>query len=279
MPGGTAANVAVAAARLLGPKTVAVFGAVGADDKGRLLIEDLARERVDTSLIQTIDDIATGQAFILIDAHGENIIHSFLEANGQLKIGATATRIRKSLAAAEIVVVMDPPISVAEQIFRSRKKPRLFTLWDPGIFVDLDKARLIKLADLVTMLALNEPEAKSLFGSLNPKRVSERYKGSLLVKRGKKGSALYHDGFVENFVTVPLEKIGLRVASTVGCGDAFIGAYAAFKHMDIPEEEAILRANCAAAFKATRAETRGSPIRKEFDRFLSEASKFLVRRQ
>ena len=58
---------------------------------------------------------------------------------------------------------------------------------------------------------------------------------------------------------VPLEKIGFEVINTVGCGDAFIGAFASAK-VEGYDDIGAMRWGCAAgAYKATRIETRGSP--------------------
>jgi len=90
------------------------------------------------------------------------------------------------------------------------------------------------------------------------------------VKRGSEGSSLVSDAGmqVRSIAAVPLERLGLKAVNTVGCGDAFIGAFAASKAQGYGDLEALRRANAAGAFKATRLETRGSPTAEELEKLL-----------
>jgi sugar/nucleoside kinase (ribokinase family) len=67
-----------------------------------------------------------------------------------------------------------------------------------------------------------------------------------------------------------LERLGRRVVDTVGCWDAFIGAFAASKVMGLKDEEALRRGCAAGSFKATRKETRGGTTSYELDQILLE---------
>lgn len=60
------------------------------------------------------------------------------------------------------------------------------------------------------------------------------------------------------------------MVDTVGCGDAFIGAFAANKVKGLEDEEALRRGCAAGSFKATRKETRGGPTSYELDQILLE---------
>lgn len=60
------------------------------------------------------------------------------------------------------------------------------------------------------------------------------------------------------------------MVNTVGCGDAFIGAFAASKVMGLEDVDAIRRGCAAGSFKATRKETRGDPTSYELDQILLE---------
>jgi ribokinase len=65
-----------------------------------------------------------------------------------------------------------------------------------------------------------------------------------------------------------MKAVGLKVVNTVGCGDAFIGAFSAALTEDLSDVEALRWANCAAGLKASRAETRGSPDRATLLKYL-----------
>lgn len=81
-PGGKSANQAVAAGKL--GANVAMIGAVGADDHGRMLLASLHNAGVDTAAVHELDDVETGVALITVDAHGENNIVISPGANGRL---------------------------------------------------------------------------------------------------------------------------------------------------------------------------------------------------
>src|SRR5919109_3219354 len=80
--GGKGGNQAVAAARLGAPTSF--VGAVGDDDFGRAAQAALEAEGVDVSALRTLPAAATGVAFILVDARGENSIAVAGGANGAL---------------------------------------------------------------------------------------------------------------------------------------------------------------------------------------------------
>ncbi|RLI07508.1 hypothetical protein DRO24_02865, partial [Candidatus Bathyarchaeota archaeon] len=95
-------------------------------------------------------------------------------------------------------------------------------------------------------------------------RVAELRDGlKAIIKMGASGAALCSAEGVIHVPAIPLERLGLRVVNTVGCGDAFLGAFAASLVEGLSEEEALRRGCAAGAYKATRRETRGSPRRGE----------------
>jgi len=67
---------------------------------------------------------------------------------------------------------------------------------------------------------------------------------------------------------IDLAKAGLSVVNTVGCGDAFLGAFTAALSEGLSDLDALRWGNCAGGLKATRAETRGSPSREMLLRHL-----------
>ena len=70
--GGSAANVAVALARL--GVAVSYVGAVGDDGYGRWVRDDLAREGVDTRAVRAIRDAFTPMVLALIEPSGERLV-------------------------------------------------------------------------------------------------------------------------------------------------------------------------------------------------------------
>jgi sugar/nucleoside kinase (ribokinase family) len=66
----------------------------------------------------------------------------------------------------------------------------------------------------------------------------------------------------------PLTELGLKVVNTVGCGDAFIGGFAAGLVEGLSHIEALRQASAAGSYKATKIETRGGPTREQLDQLL-----------
>jgi ribokinase len=131
----------------------------------------------------------------------------------------------------------------------------------------------------VDYLVLNQLEFENLLGTSDPELIGSKLgairKGiKAIIKRGSEGCTLCGDGVkIIHNRTVPLEKLGLRVVNTVGCGDAFIGAFAAAKVEGAGDRKA-LRLGCAAgSFKATRKETRGGPTLEQLEELLSRWDK------
>ena len=79
VPGGKGANQAYAIGKLGGD--VAMIGAVGDDDAGQILLNNLKSVNVDTSGIEIVNDNVTGQAYIYVDDNGQNCITVISGAN------------------------------------------------------------------------------------------------------------------------------------------------------------------------------------------------------
>jgi len=60
----------------------------------------------------------------------------------------------------------------------------------------------------------------------------------------------------------------LKVVNTVGCGDAFLGAFVSALSEGLSDLDALRWGNCAGGLKATRFETRGSPSREMILKYL-----------
>lgn len=271
VPGGKGGNVSVAAARILGPRRVALIACVGTDEVGRKQISILRDEGVDTTAIQVLDHVESGQAYITVDESGRNVIETHFGANASLdQDHIMQPQVQTLLSKSSLLVVIDPPRALAGRILAEGRRLRRQVIWHPGVLTRFGLDAFRKEMGDLDYLVLNEPEAsrfanaKSLENSLaNIGRVAPNTK--ILVTLGNKGAAFYTNKKLVKVGSVQLDKLGNNIVNTTGCGDAFVGAFAAYKILGRDDMEALRYANMAGALKATRLETRGSPARKELE--------------
>jgi len=276
--GGTAANVAVAAARLLGPGRVDFIGALGEDEIAEKQLAILEEEGVDSRGVLRVPGEESGQAYISIAADGENEIHTYFGANLRLTGDCLSDPERLSLVRrAKVVVIMDPPLDTAECLAALCKEHGVTVIWDPGVYSELGLEALTPTMRNVDYFVLNHLEFENLLGTSDPREVAASLNGVKrglkgMIKRGPEGCVLTQDGVGTTIQigAVPLERLGMRVVNTVGCGDAFIGGFASAKVMGMRDIEALRRGCAAGSFKATRRETRGGPTADQLEALLEE---------
>lgn len=115
VPGGKGANQAYAAAKLGGE--VAMIGAVGDDQFGRLLKENLSSVGVDVSGIETLTGCPTGNAIITVEEQGENSIIVVPGANAQVSREMIERHMDLVDACDMIIMQLEIPLDV---VFRRR---------------------------------------------------------------------------------------------------------------------------------------------------------------
>ncbi len=240
--GGKGANQAAAAAKC--GARVRMLGRTGED--GRCIVDALRSAGVDTSAVSTAD-FASGHATVMVAQSGENAIVIAPEANARLSIAA----IEEFLSVAhpgERLLLQNECALLTETI--ALASSRSLSVWLNAAPVDASLGRLPleRLAGLI----VNEHEAEALTGASNPgvalDALAARVCDGLVLltlgahgvvaARGKKRFA--HRGFV------------VDALDTVGCGDAFIGAFLAAIGDNASLELALARGNAAGALTATR---------------------------
>jgi ribokinase len=280
--GGTGGNVAVAAARILGAKEVALIGALGRDDIARQQIAALEDEGVITEGIQHIKREESGQAYILVDQTGENVIASHLGANARLCLEhLNKVQVKRQLQECRGIVLTDPPLEVAVELIHLAKRRGIPVLWDPGILISPNWEALQSLARQAEVLFLNETEANTLLGTeelnMSLQRLKELGLGNhAVLKLGAQGAAMLEpaSGTVIEIPALPLKELGLNVINTVGCGDVFAGVFAAYHVMGRSLEQSLFMASAAAGLNATKPETRGSPDRASLEEVANRSQRF-----
>jgi ribokinase len=274
--GGTAANVAVSAARILGENRVAFIGALGEDAIAEQQIRILEEEGVDPSGILMLPNEESGQAYISISKDGANEIHTYFGANLRIMGEHMLSRERLDLIKqSKVCVIMDPPVETARKLAELCKSYGVKVIWDPGVYAEEGLEALLPTLVNVDYFILNHIEYENLIGTSDPRKVIDtltHYVKDIkaVIKHGAEGCILCENngGTIIQMEAVPLAELGLKVVNTVGCGDAFIGAFASAlvdgkSHIDVLRE-----ASAAGSYKATRIETRGGPTREQLDRLI-----------
>ena len=276
--GGTAANVSVAAARILGEGRVAFIGALGEDPIAEAQINILEEEGVDPSGILLIPDEESGQAYISISKDGANEIHTYFGANLRITGKHMQDRERLSLIKqAKVCVIMDPPIETAQRLAELCRENGVKVIWDPGVYAEEGIEALLPTLMNVDYFILNHIEYENLLGTSEPKEVIDVLTSHVkdikaIIKHGADGCILCENdgGTIIQMEAVPLAELGLKVVNTVGCGDAFIGSFASALVEGRDHIEALRQATAAGSYKATRIETRGGPTREELMKLIAE---------
>jgi ribokinase len=275
VPGGKAGNVAVAAARLLGPSQVAILGSLGSDSVASEQVRKFEEEGVVTSGLKFNQGMESGQAYTIIDELGENIIHSFRGANSAITPEDLDDAARQELiSTASVVTIMDPPFETSLKLAKEAKRLGKIVVWDPGAKSELGIAKVKGLLENLDYVAANESELANLTGTKIYREAARKlikFNPNLkaITKMGTKGCILHHR--MERIVckALDLKSRGLKAVNTVGCGDAFLGVFVAALSEGRSDREALEWGNCAAGLKATRQETRGSPDRETLLKYLS----------
>ena len=239
-PGGKGANQAAAAA-MCGAR-VRMLGRTGVD--GAFIVDALRYAGVETSSIET-NDATSGAAIVMVNHRGENAIVIAKESNTRISL-IDVEEFLTPATTGDIVLLQNECALLAETI--AHASARGLRVWLNAAPAD-DSLRVIafeKLAGLV----VNETEAHALTGEVDPPRalelLSERMpSGIVIITLGASGAIAAsgrerhaHAGFVVN------------ARDTVGCGDAFVGAFLAAIAEGIDMPRALTRANAAGALSA-----------------------------
>ena len=284
VPGGKGANASVSAAFFLGRGKVAFLGALGDDEVGDRQIGVLEDAGVVTSGVKRAPGVPSGQAYITIEASGQNTITTVFGANLKLSPEDLAEQPRRRLiTTADCVAVTDPPLPTVTRLASLAKDGKAKVVWDLATHSQRPIDELAETLSHVDYLVMNEVEAKLLAGSQDPKQVREcaaRYNPeiSVVVKLGAKGSryASAEDGlFVPG---IPLDEFGLRVANTTGSGDAFMGGFASALAAGKDVTGALVQGSAAGAAKATLTQTRLTGDRDRLDTLVADLGKAIAER-
>jgi ribokinase len=242
IPGGKGANQAVAAARA--GSEVKLFGKVGEDEFGRMILASLKEANVDTTGVKITNESSTGCASIWVDDRGENmvIVASGINSFSQQKDVPDFLLARENT----LLLQMETPLGENLGIIKRAKKigTRIILNLAPAHDVPID---LIKSLDY---LIVNQIEATTLalnlgFDVISPsvaaRRIAANFGITCVVTLGSQGSiACAREG------TWEVKAMEINAVDTTAAGDAFVGVFASSidSGMDLPM--ALRRASVAS---------------------------------
>ncbi|MFQ7748164.1 MAG: ribokinase [Eubacteriales bacterium] len=247
IPGGKGANQAYAAGKLGG--NVAMLGAVGDDEHGRSLCDNLASV-VDVSQIRRVQGVSTGVAFIGVNAEGNNSIIVVQGANRC--VDQAYLEENHSLLEACDIVVMQLEIPLDSVMYAAKEAKRL------GKTVILDPAPAVRLPEElyqnVDIVKPNEVELGELLGDPEAHRRLEESCKRLLDLGAKTSSSPWAGRLL------PLQRRRQRfyadktvkVVDTTAAGDSFTAAIALALAEDRSLEEAVEFATKVSNIVVTR---------------------------
>ena len=267
-PGGKGFNQAVAAARQ--GAGVCFIAALGRDVMGEGAAQLARTEGIDARW-QWCAEAATGNAAIVLDGQGQNLIIVGSGANLELSVAHVEAQ-REAIAQAAVVLVQHEvnPEATAQALKRARDA-NVTTMLNPAPPLSDEDGRLLPQVDLVTpnetefahllarhvgktieassIAALDDASLHALARQLGvPSVVMTLGSAGCFVSHGE--GARWRDG--TPYYRVPAEAV--RVRDTTGAGDAFSGALAAMlaNRGGITFRQAIAHANRVAGLATER---------------------------
>lgn len=260
--GGKGANQAVAAARLGGEITFITKR--GNDLFGNKSVGLLMRESIDTQYIVKDTDHPSGVALLIVDADGRTSGATATGSNSFLFPEDIGDKIFESGKFEILLLQLEIPVRTVEY--------SASTAWKNGIKVILNPAPIQNLPDELFkhlwLITPNETEAELLTGikvldaptacSASLALLNKGVK-NVVISMGCSGAFVYSEDFIG---MVPAVKV--KVVDITAAGDVFNGALAVALAEGNDFRNAVIFANKAASFSATRMGAQASaPYRKE----------------
>ena len=262
VPGGCAANAAIAITRLGGQaRLISALGGPAKDDPiGDAILSGLAHEGVDCSHVIRMDGASSPISAIMVGGTGERtILNHRDERLSQARIG-DLLHVLEGVSALLVDNRFPEMVLPLCEAARGRSLP-----------IVLDADRPTRLTDeflrLCTHIIFPADGLRATAGcddlSLGLQRVADLGSAFLAVTDGAKGTLWLTPGGIAHLPAYPVAAV-----DTLGAGDVFHGAFALCLAEGGEETAALQFASAAAAIKCTRfGGISGAPRREEVKRF------------
>ena len=246
--GGKGGNQAVAAARAGG--AVRFIGAVGDDAQGEFLLTALRDAEVNTDAVAILPDVPSGMSVAISDAEGD--YGAVVVSNANLHIDVTTLPDSLWQGAGLLVLQNEVPASVNLQLAQQARQKGI------AVCINAAPAREIEpaLASCIDLLIVNAVEARDMCqievtdlasAERAAQKLAEQF-AQVIVTAGEHGLAVCQSG--EQVQSLPA--IPVKLISTHGAGDCFVGVLSQALVSGSSLPEAAEKANQAAAEHVSR---------------------------
>lgn len=251
VPGGKGANQAYAIGKL--GANVVMLGAIGNDQYGNKLLENLSSANVNIKNIIKLNNENTGCAFINVDENGENSIIVISGANGKITADIINNNIELIDKADIIVMQLEIPIKIVELIAKIAKEKGKTIILDPAPAVPNLNESLLTNIDIIKP---NETEIQILTGIKITSEEDIIKAGKLLISKGVKnvivtlgesGSILITNENVKYFSSPKV-----NVVDTTAAGDSFTAGLVKSLSENKSIDESIKFGHIVAALAVTK---------------------------
>ena len=250
-PGGKGCNQAIAIARLGGK--VNFISKIGKDDYGKLALNTLNQNKIDSSTIIISPDHQTGVAGIMIDKKtGKNAINVICGAPSSLTIEEVNKNIDKIKKSKIFLTQLEIPKDVILHSLKIAKRNKVLTILNPAPASEISK----EFFNFIDYFTPNETEAEFYTGikinnETDAKKASIRLLNlglkKVIITLGEKG-LFYSDSNQDIY----LKATSVKAIDTTGAGDAFNGGLAFALSQNKSIENALNLANQAAGLSTTK---------------------------
>jgi len=218
--GGSAANTIIGLSKL--DLKTGYIGKVAQDRYGKILMENLQRENVDTSGIIVEEKGRSGNVLGFVDRKGNRALYVDPGVNDLIDISEVNLGYIENSRVLHLTSFVGDSIKAQELILDSISDEIIVSL-DPGrIYAERGNSFVEKILKRTDIILINEEELKYLTGN-KYKSLEEMVKNlkeydidKIIVKRGEKGS--YITDHEESHYLKPFDVI---CKDTTGAGDAF----------------------------------------------------------
>ncbi|EOB7347634.1 ribokinase [Staphylococcus aureus] len=221
--GGKGANQAIATARMQADTTF--ITKIGTDGVADFILEDFKVAHIDASYIIKTAEAKTGQAFITVNAEGQNTIYVYGGANMTMTPEDVINAKDAIINADFVVAQLEVPIPAIISAFEIAKAHGVTTVLNPAPA----KALPNELLSLIDIIVPNETEAELLSGIKVTNEQSMKDNANyflsigiktVLITLGKQGTY-----FATKNQSQHIEAYKVNAIDTTAAGDTFIGAF------------------------------------------------------